>query len=272
MTDSACAKAGTALVRAVKIVGVGGFVIGDQRAAHFHRIRRHARAFRRHADGAGGARKGGVDRLLVAIVEIETDIVRDIVVHLHRARRHGALDADQHRQILIVDLDQIGGVARGVLRLGDNDCDFLAGKAHAVARQHRALRHQHRPDRHGRAAAESAARLAKPASAISLAGQHRQHAGRGSGRLGVDRLDDGMRPVGAAKGGIGLAVEIEVVGVAALAGDEAPVFAPAGIFEIQCLTFALPPCLISRPSSSHVQRSGQQSRRTSPAIAEPVTV
>ena len=54
-----------------------------------------------------------------------------------RAVSHRVLNADQHRQVLIFDLDEIGGIAcrRGGLRHDSHD--LLTDKTHPVARQHR---------------------------------------------------------------------------------------------------------------------------------------
>src|SRR5208337_4111283 len=59
------------------------------------------------------------------------------------------------------------------------------------------------------------------------AGQHRQHAGHGGGRLGVDRLDARMRVRRAQELNESLARPADVVGVLALAGDETEVFLAA---------------------------------------------
>ncbi len=51
-------------------------------------------------------------------------------MHLERAGRNRALDADENRQVFELDIiDQVGGIARLCLRLGNDNGDFLARKA-----------------------------------------------------------------------------------------------------------------------------------------------
>jgi hypothetical protein len=57
-----------------------------------------------------------------------------------------------------------------------------------------------------------------------VAGQHGQHAGLGQRRRRVDSLDRGVRVRRAHEIGVGLSRDIDVVGVAALAGDIANIF------------------------------------------------
>ena len=150
-----------------------------------------------------------------------------------------ALNADQDGQVLVVDLDQVGGVTRLRCRLGDHERDLLAGKTHALMRQCGTLGHQNTHPPASRRRRDRRQRLEAGVDDVG-AGQHRQHAGRGFGGGGVDRFDNGMRAVGAAEGGIGLAVEIPVIGIAARAGNEPMVLAAAfvGIARIRHFLFA----------------------------------
>ena len=117
--------------------------------------------------------------------------VRVVVPDLGRAVLGGVLEVDHRRQRLVVDLDQLGGVARLRQRLGDHEGDAVADEAHLVGNEQRLegavalgraeiLRHQMRG--HG---AELVGR------GIG-AGQHQQHAGRGLGLRHVDALDAGV--------------------------------------------------------------------------------
>ena len=78
---------------------------------------------------------------------------------------------------------------------------------------------------HGRAVLgldqPAADQVAQPVGLDVLAGEHGQHAGHGLGRGLVDAADPRMGVRAAHEVGVGLAVLVDVVGVAALAGDEA---------------------------------------------------
>ena len=77
--------------------------------------------------------EGRVGRLLVAEHQAEGVVAGRIVVpHLERVGLGGVLDIDQRRQRLVVDLDQLGGVARLRQRLGDDEGDAVADVADAV--------------------------------------------------------------------------------------------------------------------------------------------
>jgi hypothetical protein len=73
-----------------------------------------------------------------------------------------------------------------------------------------------------------------------VAGEHRQYAGRLNAALGVDPLIFGVRVGRADEVGVGLARQVDVVGVAALAGDETqclPCASRARQFLFQSCTF-----------------------------------
>ena len=126
------------------------------------------------------------------------------------------IEADHRRQILIFDLDEIGRIDRRSRRLGDHHRDLLAGEAHAVAGQHRPLRHD---AFHAAAAREMRHRRQSAEARIDDvgAGEDGDHAGRAPGRAGVDRADLRMGAVGAAEHGVKLARQVPVGGIAARA-------------------------------------------------------
>ena len=70
-------------------------------------------------------------------------------------------------------------------------------------------------------------RLPILSAASSRAGEHREHARHAGRGLGVDRFDRGVGVRRADEIGIGLAGPVDVVGVVALAGDEAAIFLAA---------------------------------------------
>ena len=145
-------------------------------------------------DDVGGAREGGVGRLLVALDLDEADVVRAIVPDQRHAGFDRVAGGDDGRQRLVVDLDQFGGVDRLVVGLGDDEGDIVADHAHPILDQSRVAR----PIARGAVAALESARNGKIAEAGFLVvgpGQHREHAGRRLGLRGVDRADArvGMR-------------------------------------------------------------------------------
>ena len=71
----------------------------------------------------------------VAIVVVERDIVRDVVVELRRAGLGGFLGIGHRGQRLDIELDGFGGVARLRQRLGDHEGDGIADEAHLVGHQ-----------------------------------------------------------------------------------------------------------------------------------------
>ena len=80
-----------------------------------------------------------------------------------------------------------------------------------------------------------------------LAGEHRQHAGHGLGRGLVDAGDPRMGVRRAHEIGVRLAVLADVVGVAALAGDEALILAADDARADPLSAMRLAPCLTPPP-------------------------
>ena len=109
-----------------------------------------------------------------------------------RRRLRRLLEIDQRRQRLVVDRNELGGVARLRLGLGDDEGDAVADAAHAVGEQHRAR---------GRKALAAAPgfRHEERRNAADLvghgirAGEHAEHARRGLGGGHIDALDERMR-------------------------------------------------------------------------------
>ena len=139
---------------------------------------------------------------------------------MRRAGLHRVGRAHHGRQDLVIDLDQLGRVAALRLARGDDDGDALADIAHAVDRERHAV---------GAIALGAAHVLghrlgidrAELVGGIILAGQHREHARRRLGRLGVDRLDRGMGVRRIDEHRIGLARQIDIGDIASAAGEEA---------------------------------------------------
>src|SRR5215472_1540512 len=129
------------------------------------------------------------------------------------------------RLLGVIDLDQLGGVARLPQRPGNDDGDLVADVPHAVGDERRMRRLDHR---------RAVLRVDLPAARQSadffgghvLAGIDR-HDPRGRGcRRGVDPGDPGVGVRAAQDIGVELPRAIDVVGVGALTGDEAVILTP----------------------------------------------
>ena len=83
-----------------------------------------------------GAVERGLGGRLVAEGEGEGDIARALSPHRRSAGLDGVLDRDHGGQRLVVDLDQLGGVACLPLGLGDDEGDAVADAAHLVVGQY----------------------------------------------------------------------------------------------------------------------------------------
>jgi hypothetical protein len=126
---------------------------------------------------------------------------------------------DDRRQRLVVDPDQLGGVARLVEALGDDESHRVTDIADHAARQHRAGRREHllaASPRHLSLGRD----LGHAIGVEVLDRENAENPRRGSRRLGVDRGDPGMRMRRAQDIAVGLSLEVDVVGEPAFAGDE----------------------------------------------------
>ena len=139
-------------------------------------------------DDLVGLGEGLVGLGLVAFEMHEADVVRAVVPDQRRARLDRLRGGDDRGQRLVVDLDQLGRVHRLMHGLGHHEGDVVADPAHAVARQRAVARLIER-----RAVAALRAgrhrQIAEAGIVPVLAGEHRQHAGRGLGLGRVDALD-----------------------------------------------------------------------------------
>ncbi len=146
-----------------------------------------------------GVGEGGVGCVLAAEHQPEPDIaLRTIVPDLDGAILGRIFELDHRRQRLVLDLHQLGGIARLGGRLGDDEGDPVADEAHLLGIEHRlegamplrgaeVLRHQMR----GEAAELFGCGVG--------AGEHTKHAGRGLGLGYVDADDAGIARAGRAR-------------------------------------------------------------------------
>ncbi len=124
------------------------------------------------------------------------------------------------RQHLVIDLDPLGGVLRLRQRLGDDDRDRIADVVRLAMGDRRVRRHLHLRAVLG-GDHPAADEIADLVGGKLGAGEHREHARHGGGRLGVDLPDLGVGMGRAQEIGMGLARTVDVVRVMTLAGDEA---------------------------------------------------
>ena len=146
-----------------------------------------------------------------------------IVPHRRLAGIERLPGLDDRRQHLVIDLHQLGGVARLGGGVGDDNRHRVADMPHPVARQGRSRRHRHFRavaigDRaHARDRADAIARQI-------LAGENANDTRSRYGRRGLDRSDPGMRMRRAQHRQMGLTRPDNVVEIAAASGQEPPVF------------------------------------------------
>jgi len=83
---------------------------------------------RRLDDMLGAAKAASVASLLPNI-STKATLPFGLSPHLRARRPSRRLPQRDGRQRLVVDLDQLGGIARLRLRLGDHECDAVADEA-----------------------------------------------------------------------------------------------------------------------------------------------
>ena len=167
--------------------------------------------------------EGRVRRLLVAHLPGEdvivvlalavgaVGLVLDVLAQDGRARRHRLEGIDEHGQLLVLDLDQLGRVGRHIAVLRDDEGDFLVLVQHLLLGQHR--RHVAGQGRH-----------VVQAERLQVGGrQHGQHARQRLRLRGIDLLDPRMAVGRAREVAIDHARQFQVVDIVALALDEADV-------------------------------------------------
>ena len=174
----------------------------------------------------GRAGEGGLDLGGVAIMIIQRHVVGDVIVELRRAGFCRFLGAGDGRQRIDIDHHGFAGIARLRQRLGHHERHGVADIAHLVGHQRGAVGLQQR-----RAVAVLQRQAAGERAVIGGgevgSGPDAEHAGHRLGGRGVDAADDAVGVAGAHDPGIGLAGQIEIVGVFALAAHQRVVFLAA---------------------------------------------
>lgn len=144
-------------------------------------------------------------------------------VKLRRAGLDGGLHVGDCGKLLVIDDDDLRRVACEILALGDHDGDGLADEAHRLGRHGRPCAHLHRAAVLG-GDGPAADQVADLVVDELLAGEHRDHARHLQRGGRVDPLHLGVRVRAADEIGMGHARKLDVVDVAALAGNETLVF------------------------------------------------
>ena len=167
------------------------------------------------------AGKSGIDQRLVAQCPVVAMVVGRGIVQGSGLGGFGHIDHGAEH--FVVHIDQLGGVLGLLQRFGHHHGDVVADIAHLVKCQDGVRRLLH-----GLAVGAGDQPAARQAANFGvshvLADQHVDHAGRGLGGFDVDALDAGVGMRRAHKHGVGLAGDVDVVGVLAAAGEKAIVF------------------------------------------------
>ena len=203
------------------------------RPAALDRRRVRARVVQPQLGDHVGLLEGAVGARRVADLPVVDDVVGLVllVVPDHgRAVGHRLHRVDDDRQRLVVDVDRLAGVLGDVRVVGDDAGHLLALEPYLVGGQH------------GLGVVGQGRHPGQVAGRHHLAGQHQVHAGDVPGLAGVDRLDPRVRQRAAQDLHVQHAGQRDVVGVVALAPDEAVVLdalaaraEPADLDLVQCL-------------------------------------
>ncbi len=199
-----------------------GIVVAN-RGTRLERAHDHAVVANRQPRHVRRAREGVAHRAEIAMLEIDDEIARYVIMHARRAGSGGGLSVRDGRKRIDVGHHHLRRVARLVRGVGDHERDRIADKAHLIDRERRLLRPVH-----GRAvtvADENARRHgAKPGRQQIGAGKNAAHPGHGR-RIGrVERAQDAMRDPAADDDRVQLTGKVDVVRVPTLAPQESWVF------------------------------------------------
>ncbi len=235
----------------VQRVRVAGGVVAAVGGAGLHRVRRDAAVGEVELDDVRGGGERGVGGGGVAEVPVEADVALGGVPHERRAGGGGVGEAADGGQGLVVDLDEPGGGAGGGLRRRDHHRDGIADVARHALREGGVRRLDH--VRAVLALDEPPARdAAEVVGGDVVAGEHGEHAGGGERGGRVDLVDLGVRVHRAHEHRVALVRQRDVVGVRALAEQEAAVFlAPerrADALGRGCRGHHLPPRIEAAPA------------------------
>jgi len=157
-----------------------------------------------------GTSEGLRRRRRITDLDVDADIVRHLIPQDRRAGRNRVGGADHHRQWLVGNVDQLGGILRRGDRLGGDERDRLADKARPIGRQRvmagsdRRTIAQSRLDVGGCGETGIVRDRTEPGGGVVAAGQHREHPWCGQRRPLAYRDDTGMRMWRSDEGGMHL--------------------------------------------------------------------
>ena len=188
-------------------------IVDADRRARLHGAHHHATVDELDARHMRGLGEGGLDLLAVAVVVIERDVTRHIVIEQRGVRAHRLVRPGDGGQLIDVELDRLGRVFRLQHGFRHHAGDRIADEAHFVGRKRRPQRLAHRRavaivERH-----DAFERAVGREVGAGVDAEHARHAFRGRD---VDPLDDAVGVAAANHHRIGLARKLDVVGVAAM--------------------------------------------------------
>jgi hypothetical protein len=195
----------------------------------------------------GGLGEGRIGGGLVAQLVVDAEVARRLVPDQRGPGRVGSGQVGVGRQLLIVDHDQLGSVARLAQAFRHHGGHRIAHVAYPVAGQHR----MGRLDRLAAGLAGDRRHAGNVADALGLeilGAVDRHYARRRKGLNGVDGQDLGVGIGAADQHHDRLIALIDVVVVAALAGEEASILHPTQALAGAELTHdwrKLPRCVVT---------------------------
>ena len=211
------------LARRVEREGILALVPFADRRAGLHRIGNEAIVDEVDLRDVLRRREGRVGRGLVAEMPVVDCVVRRDIVN-DGSRRLRFREIDDRRQDFVVDLDQFRRILRLRQGVGDDDGDMVAHIAHFALRKRRMRTRLHRRSvlGHDHPAADQPADAGDVVAREDIDHTRRRLRGRR-----VDAADIGMRMRRPQEPGMRLARTVDVIDIAALAGDEPEIFLAA---------------------------------------------
>ena len=161
-------------------------------------------------------------RIGVAALDVVGEIARRLGPDRRRPGGECREAVDHGVERLVVDLDQLGRLARGLRAVGDDEGHRIADMAHAAIGQRRPRRHDHRLDR--RQARHVAQALGRK---VGMRCRRARTPAQRCRRRNVDPLDDGMGMRRAQHVAVQAIRNRDVIDIAAAAGQEPRILEPA---------------------------------------------
>ena len=162
------------------------------------------------------------------------DVVLDLGIELRRAVLDGLVGVNDRRKLLIIDLDQIGGIARDLYRLGNHRRDGISDVAHLLDGQWLDFRNDMRIDSDAAFVVDLHAGVPRGMIGIEiledvtqvLAIHHVDDTRQRQRRRFVDPLDVGVGIGAAHEDDMRHATQLDVIGIGRGTGNKPRVFFP----------------------------------------------